>query len=137
MRTVRNPELKLPRAHAEYVKSYVNSPTHCLSKVRRKALQLQASPEQLLRSKIEIWRAKPLLNISRVKFLGTKLIAFFFFKIFIYLTGKGGEKEREHERERECTQVGGAAEGECKADSSLSREPNAGWIPGPGNHDLS
>jgi len=33
--------------------------------------------------------------------------------------------------------MGGWAEGEGEADSPLSRKPNAGWIPGPRDHDLS
>ena len=38
-------------------------------------------------------------------------------------------------REREGEKGEGGTEGE--ADSLLSREPNAGLIPGPWNHDLS
>ena len=32
---------------------------------------------------------------------------------------------------------GGGAEGEEEADTPLSREPDAGLIPGPRDHDLS
>ena len=40
-----------------------------------------------------------------------------------------------HRRERERARAGGAAEGEGEADSPLSREPDAGQIPGPWDHD--
>ena len=40
-------------------------------------------------------------------------------------------------RQREKAQAGREAEGEGEADSVLSREPNAGSIPGPQDHDLS
>ena len=47
---------------------------------------------------------------------------------------------RERERERESMsggKVGRGAQEEGEADSPLSREPNAGSIPGPWDHDLS
>lgn len=74
-----NPEFRLSKAHAEYVKHHigVNSLTRGLLKVKRQAFPTTGFSTAVFRSKREIQRAKTLLNISRVKSLGTKVTVTF------------------------------------------------------------
>ena len=50
--------------------------------------------------------------------------------LFTYLRESRGESTREREREKERERER-EHRGEGEADSSLSRKPTLGWIPGP------